>query len=113
MRGRRGLGRGGAGLGQACAGGPYFTIHPWASGAGWRPLSALISDPAALTDRVGHARGVLAGQAGIPPADVEERGAASTVFLGLAAQLVSPLLGAAASGGGGPPLARAYLLLRP
>jgi hypothetical protein len=94
-----------AALTQASVAGPYFTIHPWSSGARWRPLGALISDPAALSERVGHARGVLARQAGIPPQDVEDRVAASTVFLGLASQLVSPMLGAAVIGGVVPRLA--------
>jgi len=102
-----------AALAQASAAGPYFTIHPWSSGAGWRPLGALTSDPAALSGRVGHARGVLARQSGIAPADVEERVAASTVFLGLASQLASPLLGAAVVGGVVPRLAVTDLWWRP
>jgi hypothetical protein len=102
-----------AALAQASAAGPYFTIHPWSSGAGWRPLGALISDPVALSGRVGHARSVLARQAGIAPVDVEERVAASTVFLGLASQLVSPMLGAAVAGGVVPRLAVADLWWRP
>lgn len=102
-----------AALGQASAAGPYFTIQPWSSGAGWRPLSALVAEPAALSERVSHARGVLARQAGIAPGDVPERVAASTVFLGLAAQLGSPVLGAAVVGGVVPRLAIADLWWRP
>jgi hypothetical protein len=94
-----------AALEQASAAGPYFTIRPWSSGPGWRPLTALISDSAALSERVSHARGILARQAGIQPGDVQERVAASTVFLGLASQLVSPVLGAAVIGGVVPRLA--------
>ncbi|MCW2907584.1 MAG: hypothetical protein JWL68_2373 [Actinomycetia bacterium] len=102
-----------AALTQASAAGPYFTIHSWSSGAGWRPLGALISDPVALAERAGHARGVLARRAGIAPQDVDERVAASTVFLGLASQLVSPMLGAAVIGGVVPRLAVADLWWRP
>jgi hypothetical protein len=86
-------------LAAAARAGPYFALEPWAGGAGWRPATLLISDPAVLSERVTHARGLLAGQAGIEPADVAERVAASIVFLGLAARLVSPSLGAAVLGG--------------
>jgi hypothetical protein len=102
-----------AALEQASAAGPYFTIQPCLSGSGWRPLSALISDPAALRGRVSRVRGVLARQAAIDPGDVEERVAASTLFLGLASQLVSPVLGAAVAGGVVPRLALADLWWRP
>ncbi len=99
----------GAALAQAASAGPYFTIQPWSPAAAWRPLGTLISDPAALSERVGQARTALAGQAGMAPAEVEERVAASIVFLGLASQLVSPLLGAAVIGGVVPLLAVADL----
>lgn len=106
-----------AALAEASAAGPYFTIQPWSPRgsrrAPWRPLGALISDPAVLPERVGHTRGLLAGQAGIAPRDVEERVAASTVFLGLASQLVSPLLGAAVVGGVVPRLDVGDLWWRP
>ena len=59
-----------------CAG-PYFAIEPWAEGAGWRPASLLVCDPAVLWERVAHARTVIAGRAGIEPAEVAERVAAS------------------------------------
>jgi len=102
-----------AALAQASAAGPYFTIQPWSPQAPWQPLGRLVSDPAALRERVVHSRGVLASQAGIAAGDVEERVAASTVFLGLASQLVSPLLGAAVIGGVVPRLAVADLWWRP
>ncbi len=102
-----------AALAQASAAGPYFTIQPWSSEGGWRPFGALLSDPVALSDRVGHARAALARRARIAPGDVEERVAASTVFLGLASQLVSPLLGAAVIGGIVPGLTVAGLWWRP
>jgi hypothetical protein len=86
-------------LAAAAGAGPYFAIEPWVEGAGWQPASLLASDPAVLTARVTHARNVIAGRAGIAPAEVAERVAASIVFLGLAARMVSPLLGAAVLGG--------------
>src|ERR1039457_4079011 len=102
-----------AALAQASAAGPYFTIQPWSSQGGWRPFGALLSDPGALFDRVSHARAMLARRAGIAPGGVGERGAASTVCLGLASQLVSPLMGAAVTGGIVPGLTVAGLWWRP
>ncbi len=86
-------------LAAAAGCGPYFALEPWAEAAGWRQASLLVSDPALLADRVTHARAVIAGRAGIVPAEVAERVAASIVFLGLASRLVSPSLGAAVLGG--------------
>src|SRR6202042_3881788 len=79
----------------------------------WRPLSVLVTDPAVLSERVEHARGVLARSAGVAPAGIEERAVASIVFLGLASRLVSPSLGAAVVGGVVPELALADLWWRP
>jgi hypothetical protein len=100
-------------LAAAAAAGPYFAVEPWAGGTQWRPLSALVSEPDVLAERVDHARGVLAGQAGIAPAEVEQRAAASIVFLGLASRLVSPSLGAAVAGRVVPDLTMADLWWRP
>jgi hypothetical protein len=86
-------------LAAAAGAGPYFVLEPWAEGAGWRQASLLESDPAALASQVTHARAVIAHQAGVAPAEVAERVAASIVFLGLASRLVSPSLGAAVLGG--------------
>jgi hypothetical protein len=83
-------------LATAASAGPYFTIEPWAEGQGWRPANLLISDPTVLADRVTYVRAAIAGRAGIAPAEVSDRVAASTVFLGLASRLVSPSLSAAA-----------------
>jgi len=102
-----------AALAAAAGAGPYFALAPWAEGAGWRPASLLVSDPAVLADRVTHARAVIAGRAGIAPAEVTERVAASIVFLGLAARLVSPSLGAAVLGGVVPYLSPDNLWWRP
>jgi hypothetical protein len=100
-------------LAAAAGAGPYFTIEPWAEGQGWRPTNLLISDPAVLADRVAYARAVIAGRAGIAPAEVSDRVAASTVFLGLASRLVSPSLGAAALSGVVPYLTLDNLWWRP
>ena len=88
-----------AALAAAARAGPYFAVEPFDGGEGWRPLRALVSDPAVLAERVAHAAGALARGAGIAPAAVDKRVAASVVFGGLAARLVSPALGAAVLGG--------------
>jgi hypothetical protein len=61
----------------AASTGPFVTIDRWVEGAGWRRASLLISDPAIVAGRVTHARTVIAGRAGIAPAEVTERIAAS------------------------------------
>src|ERR1700683_4891724 len=100
-------------LAAAAGAGPYFALEPWAEGTGWRQASLLVSDPAGLAGRGTHARGVTAGRAGIAPAEVTERVAASIVFLGLASRLVSPSLGAAVLGGVVPYLTLDNLWWRP
>jgi hypothetical protein len=100
-------------LAAAAGAGPYFALEPWTEGAGWRQASLLVSDPAALASQVTHARAVIAGQAGVTPAEVAERVAASIVFLGLASRLVSPSLGAAVLGGVVPDLTLDNLWWRP
>jgi len=86
-------------LAAAASAGPYFGLEPWTAAGGWRPASLLAHDQAVVAERVAHARRVLAGRAGVAPAEVTERVAASIVFLGLASRLVSPSLGAAVLGG--------------
>jgi len=100
-------------LAAAARAGPYFAVAPRAEGAGWRPASLLVSDPAVLAGLVTQARAAIAGRAGIAPAEVAERVAASIVFLGLAARLVSPSLGAAVLGGVVPDLTPDNLWWRP
>jgi hypothetical protein len=100
-------------LAAAAGAGPYFALEPWAEGAGWRQAGLLVSDPAALASQVTHARAVIAGQAGVAPAEVAERVAGSIVFLGLASRLVSPSLGAAVLGGVVPYLTLDNLWWRP
>jgi FhuF 2Fe-2S C-terminal domain len=102
-----------AALVAASGGGPYFSLEPLTRDAGWRPLRVLVSDPAVLSERVEHARGVMARNAGLRPDEVERRVAASIVFLGLASRLVSPSLGAAVAGGVVPDLTLDGLWWRP
>jgi FhuF 2Fe-2S C-terminal domain len=100
-------------LAAAAGAGPFFGLEPWVPGAGWRPLRELVRDPAVLGERVADARAVIAARAGLDPVAVEERVAASVVFLGLAARLVSPPLGAAVITGVVPYLAVGDLWWRP
>jgi hypothetical protein len=102
-----------AALAAAAAAGPYFAMESAAGRPPWRPLSVLITDRAVLAERVDHARRVLARSAGCSPAEIQERAAASIVFLGLASRLVSPSLGAAVAGGVVPDLAMADVWWRP
>lgn len=102
-----------AALAAAARAGPYFAVEPVSAGQRWLPLSLLIADPAAFRERVSHARGVIAGRAGLAAQQVEERAAASIVFLGLASRLISPALGAAVLGGVVPRLAPSALYWRP
>lgn len=69
---------------------PYFAVELTADGDGWLPLNALIDD--VLDERVATARALLAERAGGP---VDERVTASIYFLGVAARLLAPALGAA------------------
>ena len=96
-------------LAEAARAGPFFVVEPWTLADRWQPLRALIEDPAALSQRVGHARGVLASRAGIAVDEVEERVAASAVFFGLVSRLVSPQLGSAVLAGVAPDLTVADL----
>lgn len=107
-----------AALARAAEAGPYFALLIWPPGAPppagpWRPLAELVSGPGVAAERAGHARRVLAQRAGAGIAAVAERVAASAVFLGLASQLVSPLLGAAVLGGVVPELSVADLWWQP
>jgi hypothetical protein len=102
-----------AAVAAAAAAGPYFALEPWAGGAAWRPLGVLVTDPEVLRELVSHARGVLARSARVDPDGIQERAAASIVFLGLASRLVSPSLGAAVAGGVVPELGVADLWWRP
>jgi hypothetical protein len=77
--------------------GPYFAVgihppgQPWPDS--WRPLSTLLDSPEDLRQRIGDVRSALA--ADCPPDAVEFRVAASVTHLGVAARLISPVLGMA------------------
>jgi hypothetical protein len=77
--------------------GPYFAvdIHPPGPPrpTPWRPLSTLLDSPEDLLQRVAEVRVALAADR--PPDAVEFRVAASVTHLGVAARLISPVLGAA------------------
>jgi ferric iron reductase protein FhuF len=75
--------------------GPYFTWQPYENRTGWRPMADLL-DPRVIAERVTAGQQVLIGMSGLSREDISDRVVASTMFLGLAARLVSPLLAAAA-----------------
>jgi hypothetical protein len=75
--------------------GPYFAWQPRAGRAGWRPLADLL-DPEVVADRVAAGQQVIMRMSGLGRDEIGERVVASTIFLGLAARLLSPLLAAAA-----------------
>jgi hypothetical protein len=91
--------RGGAGvtdaLGRAAALGPFFRWDPAGAAEGWRSWTDL-TDGDVLADRVEVARAALARLGGLPVTALPVRAVASVVFLGWAARVVSPPLGAAA-----------------
>ena len=83
--------------------GPFFAVESHAAGAAppppWLPMADLVGDGAALTDRVRSVRAALAVASSQAPEDVELRVAASVTQLGIAARLISPVLGAAVTFG--------------
>jgi hypothetical protein len=76
-------------------------------------LAELVTQPAVLAERVDAARAVLEQRGGLPAGSVQPRVAASIVFLGLSARLLSPALGATVLGGVVPELTVAGLGWRP
>ncbi len=82
--------------------GPYFAVetHDPVSPLArpWVPLAGLITSPGLLRARVQEVREALAAAAGRQPETVEFRVAASVAQLGLAARMLSPVIGAAALG---------------
>jgi len=82
--------------------GPYFAVDVHRPGSPvrppWQPLGELTGSPDALAGRIGEVRERLAAAAGCPATSVEFRVAASIAQLGLCARLLSPALGAAATG---------------
>lgn len=77
--------------------GPYFAVSVHPAGqprpASWRPLSTLLDTPEDLRQRIAEVRCALAADR--PPDAVEFRVAASVTHLGVAARLISPVLGTA------------------
>jgi ferric iron reductase protein FhuF len=100
-------------LGAAAALGPYFSVEVAADEPGWLELAALVDEPGRMRDRVAVTRSLLADRCGLPAAAVAERPAASIWFLGLAARLVSPALGAAVVTGTVPLIAAGDVRWRP
>jgi hypothetical protein len=96
----------------AAAFGPYFVWEPWDAGASWRPLSDL-TDEAVAAERVEVARRTLIGMFGLADEAVPERVIASVTFLGIAARLVSPVLGAAVAEGALPAVEPGQLFWKP
>jgi hypothetical protein len=77
--------------------GPFFAVNVHPAGQPladpWRPLSSLLDSPDDLRQRIAEVRGALAADR--PPGAVEFRVAASVTHLGVAARLISPVLGTA------------------
>jgi hypothetical protein len=92
--------------------GPYFAWTPRDAGRDWRPLLEL-RDPAVIAERVTAGHRILTRLSGRGPGEIGRRVVASTIFLGLAARLVSPPLGAAALTGTMPLADPARLWWRP
>ncbi len=82
--------------------GPFFAVQTHCPGgevpAPWQPLGALLGSATALAARTGAVRDSLAAAAGCPASRIELRVAASVAQLGIAARLISPVLGSAVLG---------------
>jgi len=70
--------------------GPYFAVESVADGPGWRPLSALLDDPALLAEQAAVVRRLLAQRCGVEVEAIDARAATSIQFLGFAARLAAP-----------------------
>jgi FhuF 2Fe-2S C-terminal domain len=97
------LGTDDAGLLAELAGfGPFFAVQTHRAGAAapapWQPLDTLLGSATALTTRISAVRDGLAAAAGCPASQIELRVAASVAQLGIAARLISPVLGSAVLG---------------
>ena len=97
------LGTDDAGLLAELAGfGPFFAVQTHRAGAAppapWQPLDTLLGSVTALTTRISAVRDSLATAAGCPASQIELRVAASVAQLGIAARLISPVLGSAVLG---------------
>jgi FhuF 2Fe-2S C-terminal domain len=82
--------------------GPFFAVQThWAGAAPhapWQPLDTLLGSATALTTRISAVRDGLAAAADCPASQIELRVAASVAQLGIAARLISPVLGSAVLG---------------
>ena len=97
------LGTDDAGLLAELAGfGPFFAVQTHGAGAAapapWQPLDTLLGSATALAARISAVRDSLAAAAGCPASQIELRVAASVAQLGIAARLISPVLGSAVLG---------------
>jgi hypothetical protein len=70
--------------------GPYFAVEAAADGPGWRPLSALLDDPALLGEQAAVVRRLLAQRCGVEVEAIDARAATSIQFLGFVARLAAP-----------------------
>lgn len=90
-------------VGEVSAWGPFFTVHTHAAATAphppWRPMRDLVDDPAVLAGRVDAIRSYLAAAGDQPVDRIAVRVAASVTQLGLAARLISPVLGFALHSG--------------
>ncbi len=102
----------GPALAASAAIGPYFAWEAWKADAGWLSFTELLT-PSVATERVAVARSTLVSAFGLAEEDVPVRVVASVYFMGVAARLLSPPLGAAVVGGALPSGTRANLWWRP
>ncbi|MHA3023463.1 (2Fe-2S)-binding protein [Mycobacterium sp. BMJ-28] len=91
--------------------GEYFAL-PLAQGPEWHSVAELLAAKA-LDAHVGRTRAAMAAAAGCPAGAVALRVAASSFQLGVAARLLSPVIGAAVRFGALPVLDRQSLRWRP
>jgi hypothetical protein len=91
--------------------GEYFTLTA-AEGAGWQPMSALLSDGAAVRDQVTRTRRAIAAGANADMAAIPVKVAASALQLSIASRLLSPALGAATCFGAVPLLTSSCVFWR-
>ncbi len=82
--------------------GPFFAVETHrpgeAAAAPWQPLGTLLGSATALAARIDAVRDSLAAAAGCPASRIDRRVAASVTQLGVAARLISPVLGSAVLG---------------
>ena len=92
--------------------GGHFTLSVASAQQQWRPLPELFGD-SVLTGHVEATRSAIAAAAGCESTEVPVRMAASSFHLGVAARLLSPVIGAAVCSGAVPVLDAAAVRWRP